>query len=212
MKIYKAINAVMQECDAIGKGRRNNQQGYQFRGIDDVYMGINPLFAKHGIFNTLEVLDDQHIERPSKNGGVLITSILKIRYDFYADDGSKVSCTVIGEAMDSGDKASNKAMSVAHKYAILQLLCIPTEDPKDPENDSPQPTRARVQNSLNKVHSKLTEYQIPFGKFKGKTLDEVPEKDLLDYAQYIMEQPEFEKKATPAVRNFLDRVTAKTKA
>jgi hypothetical protein len=30
-------------------------------------------------------------------------------------------------------------MSVAHKYALLQVFCIPTDEPKDPEHESPQP-------------------------------------------------------------------------
>ena len=63
----------------------------------------------------------------NRNGTTLIYSILKIKYTMFAPDGSNVSCTVIGEGMDSGDKASNKAMSVAMKYAMFQLFFIPTE-------------------------------------------------------------------------------------
>jgi hypothetical protein len=69
---------------------------------------------------------------------VLIYRVLKIRYDFFARDGSSVSATVMGEGMDSGDKASNKAMAVAHKYALLQILSIPTEESLDTENESHQ--------------------------------------------------------------------------
>jgi hypothetical protein len=38
---------------------------------------------------------------------------------------------MIGEAMDSGDKSSNKAMSAAYKYAAFQAFCIPTEGDND---------------------------------------------------------------------------------
>ncbi|GAH44087.1 unnamed protein product, partial [marine sediment metagenome] len=71
-------------------------------------------------------------------GGVLIYRILTIKYTFFAEDGSFIETIVIGEAMDSGDKAGNKAMSAAHKYALLQILLIPTDDPKDSEVDSPE--------------------------------------------------------------------------
>lgn len=136
--IFHALNAIMDELGAITKDRTNTHQKYQFRGIDNVYNAVNPLFAKHGVISVPTVLEDRHEERESKSGGVNIYRVLKIRYDFYALDGSSVPATVIGEGMDSSDKASNKAMAVAHKYAILQVLAVPTEEPKDPEEDSHQ--------------------------------------------------------------------------
>jgi hypothetical protein len=127
MTIYQGIAAVMRDVDAIGKTKRNQSQGFNFRGIDDVYNAIHPLMAKYGIFTLPEVLEDRTEDRQTKNGGALIYRVLKIKYTFCAEDGSSVSATVIGEGMDSGDKASNKAMSIAHKYAFFQVFCIPTE-------------------------------------------------------------------------------------
>ena len=135
-KIHEAIADIMGEVGAIKKDRANSQQGYKFRGIDDVYFAVHDLFVKHGVFSVPTVESDRTEERTTKNGSALIYRVLKIRYEFFARDGSSISATVIGEGMDSGDKASNKAMSVAHKYAILQLLAIPTEDTVDPEVDS----------------------------------------------------------------------------
>jgi hypothetical protein len=137
--IFQKIADIMQDMEAIGKDRKNVSQGYNFRGIDDVYNLVQPIMAKHRVFMRCEILADSHEERPSKGGGVLIYRILKMRYSFVADDGSFITTEVIGEGMDSGDKATNKAMSVAQKYAILQTFLVPTEDLKDPENDSPEP-------------------------------------------------------------------------
>jgi len=134
--IYKQMAKIMAEVGHISKGRSNQQQGYKFRGVDDVYQALQPIMAKHGVIALPEVLSDRSEERQSKNGGVLIYRILTIRYTFYAEDGSSVPAVVVGEGMDSGDKASNKAMSVGDKYALLQAFKIPTEEPKDPENDS----------------------------------------------------------------------------
>jgi hypothetical protein len=64
-----------------------------------------------------------------------------MQFHFYCIDGSNVSTTVIGEAMDSGDKATNKAMSIALKYALLQALLIPTEDEKDPDLKTLEPLK-----------------------------------------------------------------------
>lgn len=135
-KIFAAICAAQEEIKSIGKDRTNTSQSYNFRGIDDVYNYIQPIFAKHGIFSVPTVLDDQTEERQTRNGANLIYRKLRIEYAFYAADGSCVRAIVIGEGMDSGDKASNKAMAVAHKYALLQVFAIPTQEPKDPENDS----------------------------------------------------------------------------
>lgn len=137
--IFQSLAAVMADVSAIGKNRKNQQQGFRFRGIDDVYNAVHPLLAKHGVFTTPEVLSERTEERTTGKGGNLIYRVLTIRYTFFAADGSYFCATVIGEAMDSGDKAANKAMAVAHKYALLQTLCIPTEDMADPDAET-QPT------------------------------------------------------------------------
>lgn len=136
MNIYEAIADIMKEGCAVQKNKRNTQQGFQYRGIDDVMNTFQPLMAERGIFLVPEVLEASREERQSTKGGNLIYSVLKIRYTFYASDGSSVSATVIGEGMDSGDKASNKAMAVAMKYAMFQTFCIPTEEMQDPDAES----------------------------------------------------------------------------
>jgi len=134
MKIFESMGKAMGMVQSIGKGERNDKQGYSFRGIDTVYNELHGILVKSGIFTMPEVLEDRHEERESKAGGCLIYRVLKIKYTFYStEDGSSVSSIVIGEGMDSGDKASNKAMSIGHKYALLQAFCIPTKEEKDPD-------------------------------------------------------------------------------
>lgn len=129
--IYKAISNVMKEVGFIGKDSKNMQQGFKYRGIDAVMNALNPALIKYGVFVVPTVLEQTREERTTAKGGLLIYSILKIRFRFYAEDGSFVDTTVIGEGMDSGDKASNKAMSVGFKYACFQTFCIPTEELMD---------------------------------------------------------------------------------
>lgn len=137
-KIHAAMIAVMRDVGAIGKDQKNQQQGYKFRGIDDIYNHLQKVKAKHGVYELPEILEDRTEDRQTKGGANLIYRILKIRYTFYAEDGSSVQATVIGEGMDSGDKASNKAMSVAHKYTLIQAYNIPTFEFPDPEFESPE--------------------------------------------------------------------------
>lgn len=126
--IYRRIPEAIAKIGSIGKNKRNQQQGFMFRGIDDVYNSVNPILAECKLFMTSEILDQQREERETKNGGRLVYTILTIRYTIYAEDGSSVTTVTVGEGMDSGDKGSNKAMSIAYKYALFQLLCIPTEE------------------------------------------------------------------------------------
>jgi hypothetical protein len=140
MRIFEAMAEVMRDVDAIGKNQKNQQQGFKFRGIDDVYNAVHPILAKHGVFTAPTVLTERTEERQTKSGGNLIYRILTIKYTFFASDGSSFESTVVGEGMDSGDKGANKAMAVAHKYALLQTLCIPTEDMIDPDSQTVEPS------------------------------------------------------------------------
>lgn len=143
--IFKKIIEVMADINAIGKDRRNQQQGFQFRGIDDVMNELHGSLAKCGVFVLPTVLAETRTTGKTKNGGDMFYTRLKINFGFYAEDGSHVDAVVIGEAMDTGDKASNKALSIGLKYAMLQVFCIPTEDEKDPDAVSPQPAAGTMQ-------------------------------------------------------------------
>lgn len=137
MNIYESITAIMQEVPAIGKGKKNKEQGFMYRGIDDVMNALQPLLSKHKIFVVPEVLEQKREERVTKKGTNMLYSLLKIRYTFFAEDGTSVEAVVIGEGMDTADKASNKAMAVALKYALFQVFCIPTEEMVDPDGETP---------------------------------------------------------------------------
>jgi hypothetical protein len=138
--IYSLIPKIMSEVEPIAKNRANTQQHYKFRGIDDMYEALQSILAKHGVFYTPQVEDMRREERPTREGaGTLAFSILTIGYTFYAPDGSHVYCRMVGEGMDPGDKASNKAMSTALKYCLMEIFCIPTAEPKDSEESNPEP-------------------------------------------------------------------------
>lgn len=133
-KVYAAINAIQKELNKTGitKGHKNAQQGYQFRGIDDVYNALSPLLAEHGLCILPRVLARTMVERKSNSGGALFSVCVEAEFDFVAtEDGSKHTVKTFGEAMDSGDKATNKALSAAYKYACIQAFAIPTEGEND---------------------------------------------------------------------------------
>lgn len=132
--VYQLISRIQAALakEGITKDRNNTQQGYKFRGIDDVFNAVAPLLSEHGLCILPFVLERQVVEKQSKNGGALFYVTVQVRFDFISShDGSKHEVMMYGEAMDSGDKATNKALSAAYKYACLQAFSIPTEGEND---------------------------------------------------------------------------------
>jgi len=130
-KVYKAISLVAKDLaeQGISKDRRNAQQGFNFRGIDQVYNALAPALVRNGLLILPRITERTVTERTTQKGGVLFYVVVKAEFDFVStEDGSVHTVTTYGEAMDSGDKATNKAMSIAYKYAAFQAFCIPTEE------------------------------------------------------------------------------------
>lgn len=130
-KVYAAISAVAKEMASTGisKDRVNKVQGFNFRGIDQVYNALAPALVSHGLVILPRLTERICTERINKNGTALFYVVVKAEFDFVStEDGSIHTVTTYGEAMDSGDKATNKAMSIAYKYAAFQAFCIPTEE------------------------------------------------------------------------------------
>ena len=134
MKVYQAIASVAATMaeSGIAKARKNQAQGYSFRGIDDVYNALGPVLARNGLVVLPRTLSRECIERQTAKGSPLFYVTVEVEFDFVsAEDGSKHTVKTYGEAMDSADKATNKAMSAAYKYAAMQAFCIPTEGDND---------------------------------------------------------------------------------
>lgn len=185
LNIYETIAAVMNEIGAVGKNSKNSQQGFMYRGIDAVMNELNPAMKKYGMFVVPEILEQTREERTTTKGGLLIYSICKIKYTFYAQDGSNVSAIVVGEGMDSGDKSTNKAMSVAFKYACFQVFCIPTEEMVDPDGEvheptprAKQPTQAETQSG--EAQKPKTYRQEQMKEVETKFIGETKQKALSD--------------------------------
>jgi hypothetical protein len=140
--VYKTIAAVAADLakDGISKSRKNTTQGYAFRGIDEVLNALAPVLTKHGLVILPRILSRECTERETKNGGTLFSVVVEAAFDFVAaSDGSLHTVRTYGEAMDSADKATNKAMSAAYKYAAFQAFCIPTEGDNDADATTHEP-------------------------------------------------------------------------
>lgn len=135
-EIYAKLAAITSETDPVGKDRKNTQQGYNFRGIDDLVGAVRKAMAKHGVTCVPSVQSQERFEYQTKSGGTMHCAILTVAHSFFASDGSSVTATTVGEGSDSGDKATNKAMSAAFKYALLPIFLLGGGE--DSENDHPE--------------------------------------------------------------------------
>lgn len=140
--VYRAICQVAKEIsrDGISKNKSNETQHYKFRGIDDIYNALSAIIAGAELCILPKMINRTQDERTTKTGGILFYVTVQAEFDFVsARDGSKHTVVMFGEAMDSGDKATNKAMSAAYKYCCLQVFCIPTEGMEDADQQTHEP-------------------------------------------------------------------------
>ena len=176
--IYQAMAAILAEIPSIGKDNRNKDQGFQYRGIDDVYNALHPLLAKHKVFMAPTVLSRTSEDRTTAKGGVMQCVTLSVEYRFFHADGSSISCTVMGEGRDTSDKATNKAMAAAHKYALLQTFCIPTEDigQDDPDAETPEPVQPK-----RDARPQVMNGPVDFNKVRAELARMATEEEVLGY-------------------------------
>mgnify|MGYP003637063854 FL=1 len=146
--IFKALSAVQSDLSKVGiaKNQKNSHQGYKFRGIDDVLNTLAPIIAEHGVLIIPNVLSKDVKTINTARGGVASHVILEVGFVLYDQEGDSICHTAYGEAIDTSDKAVNKAMTAAYKYFLFQAFCIPIEGLEDA--DSQQPEQAELQPAL----------------------------------------------------------------
>lgn len=150
--VYQLIAAVSKQVaeTGISKDRNNSQQGYKFRSIDDVYNKLSPILAEAGLVILPRVVSREVVERTTAKGTAIFYTTVQVEFDFISShDGTKHTISVFGEAMDSGDKSTNKAMSAAYKYAAFQSFCIPTEG----DNDADQTDHGAISAAISEVQA-----------------------------------------------------------
>ena len=223
-RIHAQLALIMAEVEAIGKNRKNETQNFKYRGIEDVVNMLHPLFAKHKVFILTEILEDKTEDRETANKKKLIYRVLKVKVSYVSgEDGSQLSVSVIGEGMDSGDKAANKAMSAALKYALSQTFVMPyamVDGDKDTPPESVPADKKEDSQQQNTLQIKLIEQMANDGisniellkyciakqwlKADGKLAD-LP--DQLIAAMLVPENWEKVKTAIPMMRSVADKIS-----
>lgn len=196
--IHAALAAVMADVGAVKKGDRNTQQGFNFRGVDAVVQAVYPALLAHGVtvMPNVRTYDHGTVE-VGKNRTPMGHARVVVDFTFTAvADGSSVACSAAAEAMDSGDKATPKAMSVALRTALLQALMLPTDDP-DPDSQTFSRTNT---NSLDEARADMwvawkTNHgddsdacAEAFAQWAGVPIARAEEKQLRDFAEHTRQE------------------------
>lgn len=157
--IYKKMQAVMKDIGPLSKDKKNTQQGYSFRGIDDLMNAISPVLSDHGVFLVCSQISDVLTDSiTSKSGGAGYRRIRRFTFRCFAEDGRFVETTADGEAIDYEDKGSNKAYSVAYREAMFKMFVIPFEGDDIENHDHEIKTPAKqTKPAASKPASKLVD-------------------------------------------------------
>lgn len=156
LPIAQALAEVMKAVGAIAKKDKNTSQGFNFRGIDSVVNAVSPALQKFGVLVMPTVLDYEYSTvEVGRNRTAMGHVKVKVTYTFIGTAGDTISATVVAEAMDAGDKATTKAMSVAFRTALLQSLCLPTDD-ADPDASSYERSSANDVMPVTAIELKIT--------------------------------------------------------
>lgn len=193
--IHVLMARVMADVGAIGKGRVNKDQNFKFRGIEDVKNALHPVLVRHGVFYLPIVQEAAYEVRTTAKGSQLNATRLRVVFRFYGPAGDHVDAVLEGEAHDSADKSTNKALSAAEKYALTMAFCIPTEEQADPDRTYEEGARETT-TSIRARNKEVRARIANLAKFQGwdiaalssefhntygmATADATPE-DLLDF-------------------------------
>ena len=186
IKIAKAAN----DMGAIAKDGKNKNQDFQFISESAIKAAVRKVSAKYGftIFPK-QIKNITRYERTTSRGGTLY--FYDVMQEFVVTDGKEEMIgDMMGTGSDTGDKAFNKAVTVALKNFEKQLFNVSDKSENDPDSETPpettgtrgnnqQPYQRQYNNFQNYRQSKklsktqLENYAVEFSNGQKHTLKEI---------------------------------------
>jgi ERF superfamily len=131
------LGEVRRRIGYIQKRGYNERHNYNYVAAADIAGTIGDILAELGVV-VIPRLESITYEphAPGRPDAVRVARVI-MAYTFTDEDsGEEITARVAGEGLDSGDKASYKAMTGALKYALLQSFLLATgDDPEDERTD-----------------------------------------------------------------------------
>lgn len=167
--VHQAMASVMESVTAVGKTGRNTEQGYTFRSIDKFMDALNPAMSEHGVHVVPRVLQRFTDERTTRNGARMRLVDLEVAFTFWGPAGDSVVAVAWGEGSDTSDKATNKAMTGAFKYAIVQAFMVPTSDLSDADQHTTEVDTAAQSRSNDTAQADASDEVV--AEFRARALE-----------------------------------------
>jgi ERF superfamily len=132
MATVQKIAEAMKSVGHLSKDKKLSGGGsYEYLSEEKISAFLHNVFADLGLIVApihYEIIENR--EDTTRNGGILHN--VRVRATFRFTDGEDfLDVMSLGEGSDSGDKAVNKAMTGAYKYALRQSMLISTGDDPD---------------------------------------------------------------------------------
>lgn len=189
--VVEALCRVMADLPGIGRTEQS-EQGYSYRGIENITRHAQHLLARYGVVFVPKVLR-REVKDFTINSRPWTEDQAWVVYTVYGpgglDDRIEVG-PLVGLGRDNSDKGMNKALTQAFKYALIQTLCIgdakddPDADvareadahvaPVDPEKHARQLAAARIRELTPDQRDKVRAYcdEHDFGRVAARWDDD----------------------------------------
>ncbi|MFG2900932.1 ERF family protein [Streptomyces zaomyceticus] len=134
--VHLAWIRVRKEIRAIGKDGDYNERGtrYKYRAADTVVQYFGPITIKHGVNVIPFKTEATYGSKQTKSGSTMRECSVVITWHIVGPKGDVIVAQTAGEALDTSDKSTTKAQTVALRNLLLNGGLIPTND-RDPDAD-----------------------------------------------------------------------------
>lgn len=138
LAVLADLHKATQDVTSVGKDgaiQIKNAPVIEVRTAEAVLNAIGPVFREHHLFVLTETLSVEHETIVQKNANgyerTIYRALVRLAVTVVsARDGSTVTGTVMGEAMNSGDKGTTAAHTVALRTALTHMFTLPTGEPE----------------------------------------------------------------------------------
>jgi len=180
MQIYEMLSKASARIAQKGVGKTgvysDGKANWNFREYDKIMVAVTAAMNECGLslvpLVESEILEER-VKKTQYGETVRYYARVRVRYTLYASDGSHVESVMIGEGLDSGDKAINKALTAAHKYLCMQLFAIPVEGAPENEHTVPdeEPPKKPKKTALTTSDWPDTERRAFFSELRESGID-----------------------------------------
>ena len=153
--LVKKLAKIMGKIGVVPKTGFNKFHKYNYTTEADVQAITSNRMAEENLIMIVIEIENETRQVTTRGGNTEF--IYRGTFDFQIHDGDSgevLTMRVSGEGQDAGDKAAYKALTGAHKYALMKLFQISTGDDPEQQEEPPQQNNPQQQPRNNQPPQK----------------------------------------------------------